>query len=647
MSWDEGLTGATLRIAETRESPLRVMAGPGTGKTYAMKRRVARLLEEDVQPERILAVTFTRVAAADLVEELGSLGIPGCQEITVGTLHSFCFRFLSTQNVFDSLGRVVRPLIYFCKKAVMQYEGAPLLQDLCSSNQAFGNKRDSTKRIRLFEAAWARLQSDTPGWPHNSTDCQFHSELLDWLRFHKAMLIGELVPEALCFLRNNPASPQLGAFDHVIVDEYQDLNRAEQELIDLLSGNCDNSVVGDPDQSIYRFRYAHPAGITDFAQNHPNTHDEPLVECRRCPTRVVDMADYLIRQNHSPGSGRRLMPFPDNRPGDIEIVQWASLQEEVAGLTQYVKSLIENHGYCLGDIIVLSPRRLIGYQIRDNLRSLEIPTHSFYHEEALDAKESQLAFCLLTLLSEPDDRVALRFWLGFESTSWLEGQYRILRGYCEQSGLSPRELLEQILAGTLQLNRTGRLLEQFKILLLKLESLQPLCGPALVEQLFPENVEWAKSLREAASLVVEDDTDASTLLDSLRTSITQPEMPKQGDFVRVMSLHKSKGLTSKVVIVSSCIHGLIPFYDHEQSPVDQLEILQEQRRLFYVAITRCTEILVLSSFVQLERSLAYKVGASLRGRGRLGTTVASNFLAELGPAAPTAKVGNLWIQGGF
>src|ERR1700704_1464841 len=103
MTWNQNLTGKALSIAEASCKYLRVMAGPGTGKTFAMKRRVARLLEEGTDAERLLVVTFTRVAAAGLVKELGELGIEGCENINAGTLHSFCFGTLNRQEVFDCL----------------------------------------------------------------------------------------------------------------------------------------------------------------------------------------------------------------------------------------------------------------------------------------------------------------------------------------------------------------------------------------------------------------------------------------------------------------------------------------------------------------------------------------------------------------
>jgi superfamily I DNA/RNA helicase len=647
MSWDTGLAGVALKIAATEDSPLRVMAGPGTGKTFAMKRRVARLLEEGVKPKRILAVTFTRTAAANVVKELEALGVPGCEDIRAGTLHSFCFGLLSKQDVFDYLSRIARPLISFNRSGVMQFEAAPLLQDLGSLGD-FGSKRDCTKRIRAFEADWARLQSETPGWPTNATDKQFRDELLSWLKFHNAMLIGELVPEALRFLRNNPASPLLKAFDHVIVDEYQDLNKAEQVLLDLLAEHGDNSIVGDVDQSIYSFRYAHPEGIVQFNIVHEDVHDETLSQCRRCSKSIVAVADALIRNNHPPGAGPRLKPRPDNPEGEIHIVQWPNLDAESSGIAAFVDQLVNRKGYEAGDILILCPRRLIGYGIRDKLRGLDIPTHSFYHEEALETDDAQIAFALLTLLDDNQDRVALRFWLGFGSPSWLEGEYQVLKNHCENTGQSPWDALTELEAGSLRLTHTAKLVVRFKLLRTRLSKLDDLTGIELVDALFPEAEEWAQALRGAALLRLEDETIAHTLREDLVTRITQPEMPEEGKYVRIMSLHKSKGLSSRVVIVVGCIHGLIPFFNAYETPAEQKKTLLEQRRLFYVAITRSEELLVLSSVTSMERQLAHRIGASVSGNyGKSGPTIASQFLAELGPTAPRAVPGTDWQRRKF
>jgi len=199
------------------------------------------------------------------------------------------------------------------------------------------------------------LQSDAPGWPQNPKDREFHTALINWLRFHRVLLIGELVPEALRYLRNNPSCDARSAFDHVILDEYQDLNRAEQDLIQLLSGNRAIAIVGDVDQSIYRFRHANPDGIQDYNARYPATHDKVLNECQRCPKSVIAIANHLISHNH-PGIPRlRLRPLPANAAGEIHLIQWDSVEDEATGLADYIRALVAR-GVSPGDILVLTPR---------------------------------------------------------------------------------------------------------------------------------------------------------------------------------------------------------------------------------------------------------------------------------------------------
>ena len=627
------------------------MAGPGTGKTFAMTRRIARLIEVDnVAPERILAVTFTRTAATYLRKELHAIGVPGCEGIRAGTLHAFCFRLLVTHEVLDFIGRVPRGLLTFTKSGIYRFELEPLTADI-SVHGDFGTKRDMTKRIRAFEADWARLQHEQPGWPINPVDQTFHQHLTDWLRFHRGMLIGELVPETLRYLRNNPASPAFEMYDYIVVDEYQDLNRAEQELIDVLSTGKHLSIIGDVDQSIYRFRYANPEGILDFINRHHNVEDHTLDHCRRCLPEIVTVADNVILRNYPPGEPHRLLPLqPQIAAATVRVVQWPSLQAEANGIAAFIHCLITERGVGAGDILVLSPRRLIANEIKRRLAAsgMDIQAHSFYNDKLLEPFEAQVSITKLHLLTDPEDRIALRFWLGVGSPSWRRGQYQPLREYCEEHHLTPAEVLSQVANGELQLSGVNQLVTRYNELKGELSRLGQLEVPTIFNDLFPAQAEWAEPIRELVTGKINEVQNANGLLDLIRTEITQPEMPSEGDFVRLMSLHKSKGLSSRVTIIVGCIHGLIPFVDTDLAPGDQLAHLQEQRRLFYVAMTRAREILVFSSVASMPRELAHQIGAILRGGNALvGKTIACEFLHELGPQAPPAQNGTAWAAGGF
>jgi DNA helicase-2/ATP-dependent DNA helicase PcrA len=164
-------------------------------------------------------VTFTKVAAEDLHRELINMGVPRCEQIHGSTLHSLGMRVLSLQNVLAVTGRVARPL--------NRFEMEPLLYDIPTS---FGNKRAREKRIRAYEAAWARLQHEQPGFAQVAVDAAFQHVLVAWLRFHEGMLIGEIIPELYRYLRNNPAAPERSLYDHVLVDEYQISTRPSKLL---------------------------------------------------------------------------------------------------------------------------------------------------------------------------------------------------------------------------------------------------------------------------------------------------------------------------------------------------------------------------------------------------------------------------------
>ena len=130
--------------------------------------------------------------------------------------------------------------------------------------------------------------------------------------------------------------------------------------------------------------------------------------------------------------------------------------------------------------------------------------------------------------------------------------------------------------------------------------------------------------------------NTSELREDLRLRITQPELPSEGEFVHVMSLHKGKGLTADLVVVAGCVKGFIPTWDEQVPLAEQQRQIEEQRRLFYMAITRTTHYIILSSFRRIDAATAHKMGAKFRqhfGRDKV-QTIASRFIAELGESAP-------------
>lgn len=640
MAWYDSLPKEFLEIARTRRSPLRVMAGPGTGKTSALVNRITWLLTESkADPRRILLVTFTRVAAHDLQRELERLEAPNVRLVHAGTLHSLCFLTLNRAHVLGLTGRTPRPLL--------EFEERFLLEDLKSPD--LGDYHERRRQLKAFEAAWAREQDQDPGWPKDPSDRVFQNLLYNWLRFHRAMLLGESVPETLRYLRENPQCRERRMFDHVLVDEYQDLNRAEQSLIDLLSENGKLTVVGDEDQSIYEsFRYAHLQGIVQFDITHNGTYDVPLELCHRCPKHIVDMANTLIR-NNARRTGRKLRTKPNAPYGEVHIVQWLDMEAEAEGLANFIHKKIASGEFEAGETLVLCPRRQFGYMIRDALNSRDVPAHSFFHQKELEGNprklndsKSQEAFTLLTLLANPGDRVAPRCWLGFRHSDLRTKQYGRVREYCGASGRNPREVLDALTDGQLSIPYAGGVVDRYQLLRIRLQELKAKKGLELCNMLFPPEEEWAEAfcvLTEAFS----QDSIPKQILSALLTSITQPELPADVDYVRVMSVHKSKGLTADNVVVCGCIQGLIPGLHADLSLQEQRIMMEEQGRLFFVAITRPKKTLVLSSVLYLPVDLAYRMGVTFRRRGgNLAQTIASQFIYELGPSRPDPVKGENW-----
>ena len=160
MAWNDGLDEEFASIAGYEGSYTCVIAGAGTGKSFALKRKAARLLEQGEAPGSILAVTFTRTAARDLENDLHSLGVEGCDLVRACTLHSLCFSILSKHEVFRVMERETRTLSEHEEKDY-------LIADL---SVRLGRIRPLKEQLKAFKADWARLQSEKPGWPHTDED---------------------------------------------------------------------------------------------------------------------------------------------------------------------------------------------------------------------------------------------------------------------------------------------------------------------------------------------------------------------------------------------------------------------------------------------------------------------------------------------
>lgn len=584
-SWREGLDGPYLRIAESDDDFVHVLAGPGTGKTFAIMRKVARLLDEGHDPSRLLVVTFTRTAAQDLQNQLEKLGIPNADRVDACTLHSLCFRILQRERVLKEVKRPPRILFPF--------EIDHLLLDL---GEGFGTRNDRKKRLEAYQAAWARLQHEEPGDSRISEeDKRFSQALKQWLEFHGTMLLGELVHLTLRYLTDNPECPEGDMFEHVLVDEYQDLNKSDQVLIDTLAKNATLTVAGDDNQSIYGFRHAHPEGIIEFPERHEGTYHETLTECRRSAKKVVEMANRLIQAGGAP-ENRLVDPRPSNPIGEAHLLRWQNPDDETKGIREIVAAYLKSGSpEKPGDILVLTPRKSLGARLRSELVENFIPAETVFTEEAITTPEARAKVCLLHLMADAGDRAALRYWLGMESPSALVGGYARIRSVCDKEDKDPMSVLDCLKQKTRTIPHTAKIVLGYRELKAELDRLGDLKGEEFIDAWLPEGVDEIRELRDLVLNQVDPNVPRAQMIRDILIATTQPEVPSVADYLRIMTLHKAKGLGAHTVMVLGAVDGLLPMLARNV-PQDEFNLsVSEQRRLMYVAITRAKFRLIIST----------------------------------------------------
>lgn len=435
------------------------------------------------------------------------------------------------------------------------------------------------------------------------------------------------------------------------MDEFQDLNKAEQGVVQLMSDAADVCIVGDDDQSIYSFKHAHPDGIRDWMVANAGAADIGLDDCRRCPTQVVEMAASLIANNVNRPVPRPLNPMPENGLGDVRIIQFGTLNAEVSGVAQLVASFVAD-GVPPGDILVLAQSKAVGTPIYEAIADAEVAIRSEYTESELNSMTAQRAVALLKMLDNRDDRVALRWLVGVDSDTWNSAGYRRVRERCEATGDGPWTVLEQLRDGTVSLPYTGNVVQAFRDLCMELDALEILPDlMTLVGSLFPDGQPETREIRALALQILGGNPELTRadFVNELLTAVTQTEIPTDVDFVRIMSLHKSKGLSAPITIVAGCVEGLLPRRPDPELTVQQRsDYLEEQRRLFYVGMTRVKAApdqgkpgtLVLTYAQEMPFADAMQAGIQ-PAQQAYGTAVliASRFINELGAAAPAPIAG--------
>jgi DNA helicase-2/ATP-dependent DNA helicase PcrA len=601
--WLDGIEGDALPLLIASDAKLiRVVAGPGSGKTTGLRRRVMRLVEgRGLSAEKIFVGTFTRAIAGELAAALRVSATPNGldqegMDPEISTLHALALKLIR-EHPTARPGRSLRFLLGFEKEA--------MLYDIGEAIPGFPKQTDRKRELNRVCAAWAEGT--------NLEMAGFLGEMDRWLRCHGGMLIDEVVQFARIGLESGDIPA--GNFDDVIIDEYQDLTAAEQHLVEKIwSGSGSLVVLGDDDQSIYSFRFNHPRGITEFADRWKAEllEDIEIPDNRRCGRVIVNLANAMMA---AAGSKKAPMNSTRGEEGEISPIYWQSVGQEIGGLARYMRARKDTR------FLVLVPRRFIGYRLKDAIGD---DAQTSFHEEVLEVPLVQERFALASLVANQDDRVALRAVLGFHADGTEHGPKRNAKAYrsIKEAPAGGLALLDAIAKGEIEVTGQGsehlrararnavEFLERLDDKMILEEVIGAIFDPALAAVVPAEDTrEQARRdlehIRDSALAACQelDDPELSTILDHLRYRIAMriplAETPEAR--VRIMTLHGAKGLEADVVVVAGVADQIIPGIP-PRDPGEAERVREEQRRLLYVSVTRARQELVIS----WPKSMEYK-----------------------------------------
>jgi len=609
------------------EGPLLVLAGPGSGKTRVITYRIASLIDAGVAPRHICAITFTNKAAEEMRERAMALGASGGAHIS--TFHSLCVRILRQYaervgikpnfSIYDAAdqARCIKQAVKDCQIDTTNFPPARMLDAI----SALKNQLISVQSLK------------------ESTDDFFSNRLAkiyacyqDILAQANALDFDDLLVRTAELLRNCPdVCAELGErFRFLLVDEYQDTNRAQYVIAKaLVSAHNNICVAGDPDQSIYRWRGADIRNILAFEEDWPNATIVKLQENFRSTPNILAVADKLIANNEH----RKAKILIPTRPAGPEVVIQCFEDEtaEAEAVANQVRLLIEQGG---------SAREIgVFYRVNSASAVLEeafirnnIPYQIVRGVEFYNRKEIRDLLAYLKVLVNPADEGALLRIINTPRRGIGKTTIDRLRAYADSAGISLYEALrkgEEI--GSLGKAPKSKIAAFVDMV----ESFRK--DPTDSVASLAERVYRESGLAEALQTLGSEGQNAIENVDELINGMArydrQAEEPSLVDYlqqialfsdadtyepdrgaVALMTLHAAKGLEFENVFIVGLEDGLLP---HERSS-DDLDQLEEERRLFFVGITRAKTGLYIS----------YARYRTIRGQ--MLRTIPSQFLYELG-----------------
>ena len=595
------------------EGPLLIMAGAGSGKTRVLTHRIAYLIEEKfVNPYNILAITFTNKAAREMQERVKQLIGKTSEGMWVSTFHSMCVRILRRHidligydrnfSILDTSDQetVVKQALKELNYDSKQYHPRALLaqisrykNELITPEQVLEQQRDPLEKI------WAEV----------------YERYQQTLRQNHALDFDDLIMETIHLFKRVPEilEKYQHQFQYIHVDEYQDTNYAQYYLVKQLAAVYENlCVVGDSDQSIYRWRGADIANILSFEKDYPNAKVIYLEQNYRSTKTILEAANHVINKNES-RKPKKL--WTENGEGNKIVTYRAqSEREEATYVKEEIERLIENESFQPKDIAILYRTNALSRSIEDALRQAQFDYTIIGGLKFYERKEIKDIIAYLRLIVNREDDISFERIVNEPRRGIGNTSLDRLRAYALEEDISLYEVIDDI-EKTRVPARAAKSLLHFQAMIEEFASKTDDYSVSELVELVMEETGYRHMLIDEATLEAQSrlenleeflsvtqqfdkEADEPTLVNfltdlALITDIDQldDEEIEDKDQITLMTLHAAKGLEFPVVFMIGMEENVFP---HIRS-LGNIEEMEEERRLAYVGITRAEKRLYMTS----------------------------------------------------
>lgn len=605
-----GLNPQQAEAVINTEGPMLIMAGAGSGKTKVLTCRVANLLQKGVRPYRILAITFTNKAAAEMRERVNNMSGPAAKDVWLFTFHAFCARFLRME--IDKLpGYGGNFAIY--DTADSQNLIKQILKEMNLDDKRFQpsgilSRISNAKNALQDAASFARQAGDF----YEQKVADIYSRYEQKLQLNNALDFDDLLMISIKLLQENKEVREKyqDRFDYLLVDEYQDTNHAQYLLTKFLAAKHRNiCVVGDADQSIYGWRGADIQNILDFEKDYPDAKVIKLEQNYRSTQIILDAANAVIENN----TGRKPKNlWTENKSGaDIIYFQAVDERDEARFVIEQLQNLQRTENKKLGDMAILYRTNTQSRIFEEMLIKSGISYNMVGGLKFYERKEIKDIIAYLRVIFNPADSLSLLRIINVPKRGIGDASLAKIQAYAAANNVSLFEAVSNAAAIDGLSSRFVSKLDDLAGIIFELMNLaneapvedlidRVLRDTGYLEELENERTPQAQSridnLHELISVAQEfaaseEENNLENFLAhvALVSDIDDTELGE--DAITLMTLHSSKGLEFPVVFLVGMEEGLFP---HARTLMDETEI-EEERRLCYVGITRAKEKLFLSS----------------------------------------------------